>query len=100
MTPGTRVRMKESLKAKLRGPCAVRHQAEVENGSCMYCSSGHLAEFGDCVGVVQGPVDYNNCKPGEPGYDLAKIGPEVDVRWEPTNLRYAYASEDLEVVET
>jgi len=53
-------------------------------------SLGHLREFGNCVGVVLGPTDYNNVPKTDPTYDKAKVGPEVDVRWEPSNLRYAY----------
>lgn len=79
---GTRVRMSEDLKKRLR-----------------ISSRAHLKEFGKCVGTVQGLTDYNNCKPGEPGYDAEKLGPEVDVRWEPHNLRYAYDPALLEVVE-
>jgi hypothetical protein len=30
---------------------------------------------------------------------LENIGPEVDVRWEPENLRYSYLPEHLTVVE-
>jgi hypothetical protein len=59
------------------------------------CSAEHVVEFGECIGVVQGPTDYNNCKPGEPGYDLAKVGPELDVRWLPSNFRFAYSPRDL-----
>lgn len=50
----------------------------------------HVQEFGECIGIVEGPTDFNPCHPGEDGYDLNKLGPEVDVRWLPSNLRYAY----------
>jgi hypothetical protein len=56
-------------------------------------SHDHVEEFGDCIGIVIGPTDYNNCKPDDPNYDPAKVGPEVDVRWQPSNLRYAYNPE-------
>ena len=49
----------------------------------------HVTEFGDCVGVVEGLVDYGSSK-----------GPEVDVRWKPAGWRYAYHPRDLEVVTT
>lgn len=98
--PGARVRMSEDLKKKLRGECTTNtHVAEMVEGagnSCMKCSTAHVEEFGDSVGVVRGPTDYNNCKPGEKGYDPAKVGPEVDVYW-PENLRYAYLPSDLEL---
>jgi hypothetical protein len=58
--------------------------------------NAHVVEFGECVGVVECLTDYNNCKPGEPGYDVAKVGPEVDVRWQPSNLRYGYDTKALE----
>ena len=51
-----RVRMSQALKDRL-----------IANG----CSE-HVEEFGQCVGQVEGPVDYGKVK-----------GPEVDVRWEP-----------------
>lgn len=42
----------------------------------------HVKEFGECIGIVEGYVDYGNSK-----------GPEVDVRWFPMSLRYAYDPE-------
>lgn len=39
----------------------------------------HVDEFGECIGVVEGLVDWGEHK-----------GPEVDVRWFPSELRYAY----------
>lgn len=68
MLPGTNVRMGEAIKKQL-----------VANG----CAE-HVEEFGDCVGVVEGPTDYGTSR-----------GPEVDVRWQPSNLRYAYHPEEL-----
>jgi hypothetical protein len=59
-------------------------------------SVGHIIEFGNCVGIVQGFIDYHN--DGDM-LDHGKIGPEVDVRWQPSNLRYAYMPEELEIVE-
>lgn len=49
----------------------------------------HIAEFGSCVGIVDGLLDYGTQK-----------GPEVDVRWQPSNLRYGYHPDDLEIVDT
>jgi hypothetical protein len=51
-----------------------------ENGS-----REHVREFGECVGIVEGPVDYGTQR-----------GPEVNVRWQPSNLRYGYHPDDLE----
>lgn len=68
MSPGTRVRMSEHLKAQfIKNDC-----------------QEHVDEFGHCEGIVQGPVDWGSCK-----------GPEVDVRWQPSNLRYAYHPDEL-----
>lgn len=47
----------------------------------------HIDEFGDCVGTVEGPVDYGVQK-----------GPELNVRWQPSNLRYGYHPDHLEEV--
>lgn len=71
MKPGTRVKMSQRLKDALK-----------RNGS-----SDHVHEFGNCVGIVQGPVNYGT-----------QVGPEVDVRWQPSNLRYAYHTDQLDVV--
>lgn len=104
MKPGARVRMTEYLKWRLRGACgqAGKHlgpwDPDGEDDQCWGCSSAHVDEFGDQIGVVVGLADYNNCKPGEPGYDPDKVGPELTVVW-PGNLRYHYASGDLEKVE-
>jgi hypothetical protein len=66
---GKKVRMNESFK-KLEGV------------------QENVAEFGDCTGTVEGLVDYGDC-----------LGPEVDVRWEPDGLRYAYHPNELEILE-
>jgi hypothetical protein len=66
---GTKVRMSAAFKRALQ-----------ENGS-----REHVREFGECVGIVEGPVDYGTQR-----------GPEVNVRWQPSNLRYGYHPDDLE----
>ena len=71
MNPGTAVRMTQALKDALNGND----------------SSEHVEEFGDCYGIVEGPVDWGACQ-----------GPEVDVRWYPSRLRYAYHPDNLEEV--
>lgn len=73
MEVGTRVRMSKQLKDKLR-----------RNGS-----GAHVREFGSCEGVVQGEVGWGGHTPP---------GPHVDVRWQPSNLLYAYHPDDLEQV--
>ncbi len=50
-------------------------------------STEHVEEFGDCEGIVQGLTDWGG-----------QMGPEVDVRWQPSNLRYAYDPKLLDVV--
>lgn len=42
-------------------------------------SHDHVREFGRCYGVVLGLTDYGN-----------QQGPEWDVRWQPSDLRYTY----------
>lgn len=69
MKKGTQVRMSDELKRKF-----------ILNG----CGD-HVDEFGECTGNVEGLVDYGN----------RVKGPEVDVRWQPSNLRYAYDPSDL-----
>lgn len=51
-------------------------------------SKEHLEEFGHCVGVVEDLVDYGK----------GNFGPERNVRWFPSKLRYAYDPEDLYIV--
>jgi hypothetical protein len=51
-------------------------------------SRAHIKEFGRKIGVVLGLVDWGN----------GNIGPEYDVRWKHTKLKYAYAQEDLQIV--
>lgn len=71
---GTRVRMKESYKESLR--------------SGDEFTLAHCEEFGECEGIVDGLIDYGFFQ-----------GPEVDVRWQPSNLRYGYDPENLEVID-
>lgn len=70
MKPGTKVKMGSHFK-----------QALMANN----CYE-HIQEFGNCVGIVDGLADYGDEK-----------GPEVDVRWQPSNLRYSYHPDELEV---
>lgn len=69
---GDRVKMTPKFKAQLR-----------KNGSGV-----HEREFGHCVGVIQGLVEYPK----------KRMGPDVNVRWLPSWLRYAYVPENLEIV--
>ena len=70
MEPGTYVRMTPECQRKL-----------IDNDSI-----DHVVEFGGCVGKVVGPVNYGT-----------QLGPEVDVIWLPSMLRYMYDPSDLEV---
>lgn len=45
-------------------------------------SEEHVEEFGDCIGIVEGPM-----------YDSWI---ELNVRWQPSNLRYGYHPKNLE----
>ena len=68
MKPGTKVKMTKKFKT-----------AMIAGGNEM-----HANEFGDCIGIVQGPASFG--------------GPYVDVRWQPSNLRYGYNPKNLKVV--
>ena len=70
MPNGTKVRMSQEYKNELK-----IHNPE------------HLEEFGGCIGVVGERVHPNT------NY------PELDVRWQPSNLRYGYFPEQLEIVD-
>lgn len=52
----------------------------IMNAKCKHVlgktSKAHVREFGTCIGIVSGQAVL--------GY------PEVDVYWQPSNLRYAY----------
>lgn len=50
---------------------------------------------GECEGVVEDLLDYNNVQPDDPAYDPNKVGPEFNVRWAPSNLRYGYHPNNL-----
>lgn len=50
----------------------------------------HVDEFGECLGVVDDEVDYGG----------GQLGPEVNVRWQPSNLRYGYDPDQLVIVES
>lgn len=87
--PGTRVRMSEELKRLLRGRCgeAGAHIGPFDDGDCFGCSSAHVDEFGECVGIVQGKM-----------FPDVDDEPEVNVIWMPSMLRYGYDPAMLDVV--
>lgn len=86
--------MSEEHKAGLRGACgaAGKHLGPFDpedDNDCWGCSSGHVEEFGECIGIVIEQTRWS---------DVAS-GPEWDVRWQPSNLRYAYHPDHLIIVE-
>jgi len=91
--------MTEAFKVRMRGNCTPDGHLGLDpkhpEDPCIACSTEHVEEFGECVGVVSGPTDYNNVPSGHVDYDPNKVGPELDVRWEPSGLRYAYAATSL-----
>jgi hypothetical protein len=65
MKKGTKVKMSEELKQSFI------------NNDCQ----DHVDEFGDCIGLVEDKIDqYSN---------------DVNVRWQPSGLRYGYDPEYL-----
>jgi hypothetical protein len=68
---GDRVRMSEACKANMLARTGLEDSSE------------HVREFGECIGIVGDPVFKN----GE--------GPEIDVYWQPSNLRYGYDPDEL-----
>lgn len=96
---GDRVRMTEEFKAKMRGDCKpgqhVGATSDLGGEACIHCSLEHVEEFGECEGVVEDLLDYNNVQPDDPAYDPNKVGPEFNVRWAPSNLRYGYHPNNL-----
>ena len=72
MKPGTKVKMSQALKESLK------------RTGC----NDHVVEFGNCVGIVEGYVNYGN-----------QIGPEVDVQWLPSKLRYTYHPNHLSIID-
>ncbi len=68
-------------------------------GECWGCGRAHVEEFGDCIGIVDGPLDLNNAPkddaPCDPTWIAAFAATFVDVRWQPSGLRYAYELDQL-----
>lgn len=101
MKPGDKVVMSEECKRALLGKCGMKgpHKGPFNGGNdCYGCSRDHVLEFVDCTGIVIGKMDYNNVPKGHKDYDPSKVGPEWDVHWQPSDLRYSYATEHLKVV--
>lgn len=84
---GDLVKMTESFKERMCSPCkdAGKHVGPFDPedpNDCYACSTAHIKEFGDCIGKV---IGYPN------SYD-------VEVRWMPSNLKYMYCKEEIELI--
>ena len=66
---GLRVKMSDELKQSL-----------ISNDS-----RDHVKEFGNCIGVIEGYIDGSSEE-------------DVDVRWEPSKLRYGYPLKKLIII--
>jgi hypothetical protein len=71
VNPGTKVRISKRFKKAL----ILQPQPSLE----------HVIEFGTCVGIAEGYIVYSK----------DDIGPELEVRWQPSKLKYAYLPEHL-----
>lgn len=80
---GSYVRMTQELKTKMLSPCLERgyHFEFASEEDCISCSIGHIKEFGFCVGKV---------------YSI-EFGCDAAVIWLPSNLKYHYSLEHLEL---
>lgn len=83
--PGALVRMTENYRSKLWNHGSLADGTP--NDELLEGNRDHVREFGSCIGVVQGLTKYVNTQ-----------GPEVDVRWRPSMLRYAYHPDNLEIL--
>ncbi len=99
ITSGSVVKMSENLKRKFRGKCgeAGEHLGpfdpgggtlEDPGGDCWGCSTQHVDEFGDCVGIV-----------GESYFPNDPDDKHLEVKWQPSGLRYGYDPADLVLVQ-
>ena len=66
----------------------VRMSPKLKDGMMKNGSHEHVEEFGECIGIVKGLIDYGT-----------QQGPEVEVYWQPSNLHYAYHPKYLEIVD-
>ncbi len=82
---GTIVRMTRKYRTMLRWALLPRwltgHRRVLFNRK-------HIQEFGRSIGIVLGEVEWTRIDKG----------PEVNVRWQGTGLKYLYHPDDLEVV--
>lgn len=62
----------------------VKMSQQLKDGLISNNCKAHVDEFGDCVGIVEDQID--------PRY------PDVNVRWQPSKLRYGYNPDSLDIV--
>jgi len=91
MVPGTKVRMTAAGKTMLQ---ANSDRVQRYRDDADHETLSNVEEFGDCIGIIAGPTDYTGSE-----CQIKQLGPEVDVRWQPSNLRYAYLPEHLEIIQ-
>jgi putative endonuclease len=92
MKKGDIVRMTEGFKTDLLSPCYYNDEGflihvgrcQIYDDTCLSCSSDHVEEFGNCFGIVDQIY--------EDGF--------VDVRWQPSNLRYQYDPKYLNIIDS
>jgi hypothetical protein len=100
LQPGDQVKMNKECVEAFCKDCGLtgNHITEPTDddpiGDCFNCSRAHVLEFMNCIGVVIELTNYNNGAESDPN----KIGPEYDVRWQPSNLRYCYDPKHLEKI--
>jgi len=82
---GDYVKMTKKFKRLMTNPCLDRgHHFEFSSEEdCISCSIGHVEEFGNSIGKVLSIDEYNDAK----------------VVWLPTNLKYHYSLDHLEICE-
>lgn len=89
--------MTERFKQERRGQCQgpgkhVGHKEwipdlELPDDGCAACSWSHIEEFGECEGIVEDLMF-----PDDSSSEF------INVRWQPSGLRYGYHPNDLQVV--
>lgn len=80
MKPGDRVKLNRRAKRRMQW-----QRMEFGNGTIRgWAMRKHVQEFRRCVGVVIGPTEGSEDS-------------LVDVRWEPSGLRYAYRPDELQL---
>ena len=100
LRPGTHVRMTKDCMLAMLGDCKDGiHKAafllipdDPTSLACCACSIPHLIRYGNCIGILEGKVEYG------PKGNPSKVGPEHYVRWLPSGRRFGYLLSELEAV--